>query len=41
MIVPGLLYLVTAIVLFWYKLDDKTLAMVKVELETRRNNNNN
>ena len=40
-IVPGLLYLVTAIVLFWYKLDDKTLAMVKVELETRRNNNNN
>jgi len=40
-IVPGFLYLVTAIILLWYKLDDKTIEKVKVELESRRNNNYN
>jgi len=35
-IVPGALYLVTAALLIWYKLDDKTIEKIKVELESRR-----
>jgi len=35
-VVPGILYLVTAVLLFWYKLDDKTLEIVRIELENRR-----
>jgi GPH family glycoside/pentoside/hexuronide:cation symporter len=38
-IIPGTLYLITAVLLFWYKLDDKTLEKVKIELEARRNGN--
>jgi GPH family glycoside/pentoside/hexuronide:cation symporter len=39
-IVPGILYLVTAGLLFWYKLDDKTLEKIKIELENRRSQDN-
>jgi GPH family glycoside/pentoside/hexuronide:cation symporter len=35
-IVPGVLYLITAIILIWYKLDDKTMDEVKTDLEKRR-----
>lgn len=35
-IVPGALYLVTAALLFWYKLSDKQLEDIKVELDARR-----
>jgi GPH family glycoside/pentoside/hexuronide:cation symporter len=38
-IVPGLLYLLTAALLLWYKLDDKTLVRVKKDLEIRRKEN--
>lgn len=36
-IVPGALYLVTAALLFWYKLSDKQLEEIRIELEERRN----
>lgn len=35
-VIPGVLYLLTAILLFWYDLDDKTVAQIKVDLEQRR-----
>lgn len=35
-VVPGALYLLTAVLLFWYKLDDKKLEFIRVELEARR-----
>lgn len=35
-VVPGVLYLLTAILLFWYKLDDATVDTIKVELIERR-----
>ena len=35
-VVPGALYLVTALLLIWYKLDDKTLETIKIDLENRR-----
>lgn len=35
-IVPGALYVVTAILLFWYKLDDKTVKQIEIELQERR-----
>lgn len=35
-VVPGALYLVTAALLIWYRLDDKTVEQVKVDLEKRR-----
>lgn len=37
-IVPGALYLVTAALLFWYKLSDKQLDEIRIELDARRNN---
>lgn len=35
-IVPGVLYLVTAALLFWYRLDDSLLEQIKSDLEKRR-----
>jgi glycoside/pentoside/hexuronide:cation symporter, GPH family len=35
-VIPGTLYILTAVLLFWYKLDDKTLEKIKIELEDRR-----
>ncbi|OQY04705.1 MAG: hypothetical protein B6I20_02610 [Bacteroidetes bacterium 4572_117] len=35
-IIPGALYLITAALLFLYKLDDKTLETIRVELDKRR-----
>ena len=35
-VVPGALYLVTAALLIWYRLDDKTVDQVKNDLEKRR-----
>jgi len=35
-IVPGGLYLLTAALLFWYKLDDKQLETIRLELDNRR-----
>lgn len=37
-IIPGALYLVTAVLLFWYKLSDKQLDEIRVELDARRDN---
>ncbi len=35
-VVPGVLYLLTAALLFWYKLDDKTVEQIKLDLIERR-----
>ncbi len=35
-VVPGALYILTAILLFWYDLDDETVEKVKLELMARR-----
>lgn len=35
-VIPGVLYLVTAGLLFWYNLDDKTVEQMKLELTERR-----
>jgi GPH family glycoside/pentoside/hexuronide:cation symporter len=35
-VIPGALYLLTAALLFWYKLDDKTVEKMKLELIERR-----
>lgn len=35
-VIPGVLYLLTAVLLFFYKLDDKKMEEIRVELETRR-----
>ncbi len=35
-VVPGVLYLLTAVLLFWYKLDDATVEKIKFELIERR-----
>ncbi len=35
-VVPGVLYLLTAVLLFWYNLDDETVEQIKVELIERR-----
>lgn len=35
-VIPGVLYLMTAVLLFWYDLDDKKVAQIKVELSDRR-----
>ncbi len=35
-VIPGVLYLLTAGLLFWYKLDDKTVEKIKLELTERR-----
>jgi GPH family glycoside/pentoside/hexuronide:cation symporter len=37
-VVPGVLYLVTAALLFWYRLDDTLLEQIKTDLEKRREN---
>lgn len=37
-VIPGALYLGTAVLLFWYDLDDKTVEKIKVELTERRAN---
>lgn len=37
-VIPGVLYLLTAALLFWYKLDDKTVEKIKLELIERRAN---
>ena len=37
-VIPGVLYLLTALLLFWYKLDDKTVEKIKLELMERRAN---
>lgn len=35
-VIPGALYLVTALLLFWYKLDDNQVEKIKLELTQRR-----
>lgn len=35
-VIPGALYLLTAALLFWYKLDDKQVEQIKLELTERR-----
>ncbi|MEO1261595.1 MAG: MFS transporter [Bacteroidota bacterium] len=35
-VIPGTLYLLTAVLLFWYKLDDQTVEKIKLELTERR-----
>ena len=37
-VIPGTLYLLTAVLLFWYELDDKTVEKIKLELTERRAN---
>jgi GPH family glycoside/pentoside/hexuronide:cation symporter len=35
-VIPGVLYILTAVLLFWYNLDDKTMEKIKLELTQRR-----
>lgn len=35
-VIPGVLYVMTAVLLFWYKLDDQTVEKIKLELTERR-----
>ena len=35
-VVPGVLYITTAVLLFWYKLDSKTMNQVRDEMDKRR-----